>query len=64
MSTTSSAGRSTTAPGPTSRLANGADPGEMRHRGSTVIADKVFEKVAGQAASEVAASRGRSGGLL
>ena len=29
-----------------------------------MIADKVFEKVAGQAASEVAASRGRSGGLL
>ena len=29
-----------------------------------MIADKVLEKIAGQAASEVGASRGRSGGLL
>ena len=41
-----------------------ADRDEMRRRGKTVIADKVFEKIAGQAASEVSTSRGRSGGLL
>jgi len=37
---------------------------ELRRRGTTVIADKVFEKIAGQAASEVAGARGRSGGVL
>ena len=36
----------------------------MRRRGTTVIAEKVFEKIAGQAASEVSTSRGRSGGVL
>lgn len=35
-----------------------------RSRGTTVIAEKVFEKIAGQAASEVATSRGRTGGVL
>jgi uncharacterized alkaline shock family protein YloU len=33
-------------------------------RGTTVIAEKVFEKIAGQAASEVTTSRGRTGGVL
>lgn len=43
---------------------NPAGRDELRRRGTTVIADKVFEKIAGQAASEVTASRGRSGGVL
>ena len=33
-------------------------------RGTTTIAEKVFEKIAGQAASEVTTSRGRTGGVL
>ena len=56
--------RRAAAPGPTSGLANQASPDEMRRRGTTVISEKVFEKIAGQAASEVSTSRGRSGGVL
>lgn len=37
---------------------------EMRRRGRLVLSDKVVEKIAGQAAAEVAASAGRSGGFL
>lgn len=40
------------------------DLDEMRHRGVTVIAERVFEKIGGQAASEVSTSRGRSGGVF
>lgn len=43
---------------------NSASRDELRRRGTTVIADQVFEKIAGQAASEVATSRGRTGGVL
>ncbi|GAB2576246.1 Asp23/Gls24 family envelope stress response protein [Microlunatus antarcticus] len=38
-----------------------ADP---RRRGRLVLADRVVEKIAGQAAAEVAATAGRSGGFL
>lgn len=37
---------------------------EMRRRGRLVLADRVVEKIAGQAAAEVATSAGRSGGFL
>lgn len=37
---------------------------QLRRRGATVVVDKVFAKIAGQAASEVAGSRGRTGGVL
>ena len=37
---------------------------EMRRRGRLVLADRVVEKIAGQAAAEVAATAGRSGGFL
>ncbi|GAA3624497.1 Asp23/Gls24 family envelope stress response protein [Microlunatus ginsengisoli] len=37
---------------------------EPARRGRLVIADKVVEKIAGQAASEVALAGGRSGGFL
>ncbi len=46
------------------RPAGTTDGDGVRRRGATVIADKVFEKIAGQAASEVATARGRSGGVL
>ena len=41
-----------------------SDRPEPRRRGTLVIEKKVVEKIAGQAASEIGASRGRSGGLL
>lgn len=41
-----------------------SDRSEARRRGTLVIEKKVVEKIAGQAASEVAGARGRSGGLL
>jgi len=44
--------------------ANPAAAEQLRRRGTTVIVDKVFAKIAGQAASEVATSRGRTGGVL
>ena len=37
---------------------------EMRRRGRLVLAERVVEKIAGQAATEVAAASGRSGGFL
>ena len=37
---------------------------EMRRRGRLVLADRVVEKIAGQAAAEVAVTAGRSGGFL
>ena len=37
---------------------------EPRRRGRLVLADRVLEKIAGQAATEVAATAGRSGGFL
>ncbi|MGI3779877.1 MAG: Asp23/Gls24 family envelope stress response protein [Janthinobacterium lividum] len=37
---------------------------EMRRRGRLVLADRVVEKIAGQAAAEVVATAGRSGGFL
>ena len=40
------------------------DVTEMRRRGRLVLADRVIEKIAGQAAVEVAATSGRSGGFL
>ena len=43
---------------------NPASSEQLRARGTTVIANSVFEKIAGQAASEVATSRGRSGGVF
>jgi uncharacterized alkaline shock family protein YloU len=49
--------------GPSDGLA-AADRDELRHRGVTVIADQVFEKIARQAAGEVSTSRSRSGGVL
>lgn len=58
----------TVSPAPTAGLArrwrddDAAD--EPRFRGRLVLADKVVEKVAGQAASEVADAGGHSGGLL
>jgi uncharacterized alkaline shock family protein YloU len=37
---------------------------EMRGRGRLVLAERVIEKIAGQAATEVVATSGRSGGFL
>ncbi|HEY5821280.1 MAG TPA: Asp23/Gls24 family envelope stress response protein [Propionibacteriaceae bacterium] len=37
---------------------------EAARRGRLVLADKVIEKIAGQAAAEIGAAHGRSGGLL
>lgn len=37
---------------------------EMRGRGRLVLAERVLEKIAGQAATEVMATSGRSGGFL
>ena len=37
---------------------------EMRRRGRLVLADRVVQKIASQAAAEVAATAGRSGGFL
>lgn len=45
--------------GPTSEAA-----AEMRGRGRLVLSERVIEKIAGQAATEVAAASGRSGGFL
>lgn len=46
----------------------GADPGrtsvDPAHRGRVSLDDRVVEKIAGQAASEVATAGGRSGGFL
>lgn len=41
-----------------------ASLGDPAHRGQLVIAERVIEKVASQAASEVSVSAGRSGGVL
>lgn len=41
-----------------------ADRAPSRTRGALVVAEKVVEKIAGQAASEVLAVSGRSGGFL
>lgn len=41
-----------------------AEREEMRRRGRLVLAERVVEKIAGQAATEVAAASGRSGGFL
>lgn len=40
------------------------DPEEPRRRGRLVLTERVIEKIAGQAASEVAVASGRSGGVL
>ncbi|HEY0239748.1 MAG TPA: Asp23/Gls24 family envelope stress response protein [Friedmanniella sp.] len=48
---------------PLTRTTTG-DVDEMRRRGRLVLADRVIEKIAGQAAIEVAAASGRSGGFL
>lgn len=45
------------------RTAPGGDA-EKRRRGRLVLADRVVEKIAGQAAAEVVATAGRSGGFL
>jgi len=37
---------------------------EPRRRGRLILAERVIEKVAGQAASEVSAASGRAGGIL
>lgn len=37
---------------------------EPRRRGRLVLAERVIEKIAGQAAAEVASTAGRSGGFL
>lgn len=42
----------------------GHDTGALSDRGATVLSDKVVEKIASQAASEVSVAGGRSGGLL
>lgn len=42
----------------------GAGQRELRSRGRLILTSKVVEKVAGQAATEVGAARGRSGGVL
>lgn len=39
-------------------------PSEPRRRGRLVLAERVVEKIAAQAASEVASTAGRSGGFL
>jgi uncharacterized alkaline shock family protein YloU len=41
-----------------------ADPRDARRRGRLVLAESVVEKIAGQAASEVNAAYGRSGGTF
>ena len=41
-----------------------ADGAERRQRGRLVLAKQVVEKIAGQVASEVSATGGRSGGFL
>lgn len=40
------------------------DGSEMRRRGRLIMPEKVIEKIAGQAAAEIGAARGRSGGVL
>ena len=42
----------------------GPEPIEPRRRGRLILAERVIEKVAGQAASEVSAASGRAGGIL
>ncbi len=51
---------------PAPRRAAAAETGrvEPRRRGRLVLAEKVVEKIAGQAANEVSGASGRSGGLL
>ena len=61
---TGESNRSTASSSAAAASTDAVDSDEMRGRGQTVIADKVFEKIAGQAASEVATSRGRTGGVL
>jgi uncharacterized alkaline shock family protein YloU len=41
-----------------------SDGAEMRRRGRLVLSDRVIEKIAGQAATEVVATSGRPGGFL
>ena len=48
----------------TTRPAPGGAGTSPRHRGSLVVAERVLEKVAAQAASEVGPVSGRSGGFL
>lgn len=40
------------------------DRSEMRRRGRLILPEKVIEKIAGQAATEIGAAHGRSGGVL
>jgi uncharacterized alkaline shock family protein YloU len=40
------------------------EPTEPRRRGRLILAERVIEKVAGQAASEVSAATGRAGGIF
>lgn len=40
------------------------DRSEMRRRGRLILPGKVIEKIAGQAATEIGAAHGRSGGVL
>jgi len=47
-----------------SLLPTPATGAEVRRRGRLVLAERVIEKIAGQAATEVAATEGRSGGFL
>ena len=51
-------------PGQAEAVPSADERREMRKRGTLTIADKVMEKVAGQVAAEVGATRGRSGGVL
>lgn len=49
----------------TVNLRPAADPPiDARRRGRLVLAERVIEKIAGQAATEVASTAGRSGGFL
>ena len=66
MSTLLTTGTGGTA-GPVPRRAAAPSPvdrEEPRRRGRLVLPERVIEKIAGQAASEVAVASGRSGGLL
>lgn len=60
MSTTVAAPRRAVAPAP----GRDARDHESRRRGRLDLSDKVIEKIAGQAAAEIGAAHGKSGGLL
>jgi uncharacterized alkaline shock family protein YloU len=54
----------TTTPRPAAAVAEISGRAEPRLRGRLTLSEQVVEKIAGQAAAEVAVASGRSGGLL